>query len=333
MSFLVTPSQLTQRAELYHQLGSTISAGIPLANALELIVNHPQRRSFRKPILQLFEQLQQGATFGEAMTQLRGWMPVFDVALLTAGEQSGCLDVCFKLLANYYRSRAQILRELIQGMTYTILTLHVFIFIFPLSYLVNIFTHNAIAPFLLQKLFIFGSLYGLVFLGIFACQGRRGENWRLMIEKMGNVIPLLGKARQFLALSRLSAALAALLNAGVSIVAAWELSAAASGSPALRRDVLSWKPFLESGETPAEMVNQSKLFPQLFSTSYQTAEVSGQQDDALQRLHNYYQEEGFNKMRLFTRAFNGLLYGIIVVMVVFQVFKFYLGYFGGIVNV
>ncbi|MGI8967102.1 MAG: type II secretion system F family protein, partial [Limisphaerales bacterium] len=119
MSFLVTPSQLTQRAELYHQLGSTISAGIPLANALELIVNHPPRRSFRKPILQLFEQLQQGSTFGEAMSQLRGWMPVFDVALLTAGEQSGRLDVCFKLLADYYRSRAQILRELIHGMTYT----------------------------------------------------------------------------------------------------------------------------------------------------------------------------------------------------------------------
>jgi len=36
MPFIVTPSQLIQRSELYHQLGALISAGVGLPQALEI---------------------------------------------------------------------------------------------------------------------------------------------------------------------------------------------------------------------------------------------------------------------------------------------------------
>src|SRR5436853_6048799 len=103
MAFIVTPNQLAQRAELYHQLGALTQAGIGLPQALRHLTVHPPARGFRKPLASLLNSLLNGQTFAEALRESGDWIPEFDVALLHAGEQSGRLDGCFKLLAGYYR--------------------------------------------------------------------------------------------------------------------------------------------------------------------------------------------------------------------------------------
>jgi len=333
MSFIVTPGQLKQRAELYHQLGSMISAGVPLLKALEMVSTNPQIRVSRKIIFGLIQCLEAGLTFSQSMTQVQGWLPEFDIALLSTGEKTGRLDATFKLLSVYYASRATIIRDTIAGLLTTIATLHVFLFVFPLSYLIGfaqgIFASNyaLCVPFLIQKFLVFGILYGGVLLLIFACQGRRGEKWRSTVESVFQRIPFLRNALKFLSLSRLAAALEALVSAGVSIIIGWDLASAASGSPSLRRQILRWKPQLESGSTPGELINQTRYFPEMFANLYNTGEHSGRLDDTLARLHAYYQEEGLRTLRLFTRIMNGVIYGALVVMVAFNVFRFYLGYF------
>ena len=215
-------------------------------------------------------------------------------------------------------------------MMQSIITIHVFIVLFPLSYLIELVTKGAVGAFLFQKFIVFGTLYGSVILLLYACQGQRGENWRTILEALSRRIPFLGKARQFLALARLSAALESLITAGISIINAWELSAIASGSVFIHRAVATWRPKIEGGMPPSELVNESKQFPEMFANLYQTGETSGQQDDTLKRLHAYYEEEGFRKLRVFTKMLNGLIYAIVVLMVVKVVFGFYLGYFGAI---
>ena len=41
---MVTPATLARRAELYYQIGNSISAGLPLVQALELAGNNPSLR-------------------------------------------------------------------------------------------------------------------------------------------------------------------------------------------------------------------------------------------------------------------------------------------------
>jgi type II secretory pathway component PulF len=185
-------------------------------------------------------------------------------------------------------------------------------------------------PFLVEKAAVFGILYGTVLLLIYACQGKRGERWRSIVESFIGPIPLLGTARRYLVLSRLAAALEALIGAGVSIVKSWELAGAASGSPRLRREISDWKTRIESGTTPADLVNQSRCFPQIFANLYSTAEQSGKLDDALARLHTYFQEEGFRTLRVFTRLMNGTIYGLVVLLVAYNVIRFWMNYFGQI---
>jgi type II secretory pathway component PulF len=49
MSLTVTPGQLNQRAEFYHQLSQLTAAGIGLLQALGQLKRNPPARSYREP--------------------------------------------------------------------------------------------------------------------------------------------------------------------------------------------------------------------------------------------------------------------------------------------
>ena len=96
--------------------------------------------------------------------------------------------------------------------------------------------------------------------------------------------------------------------------------------------ISAWKPYLESGSTPGELINESSYFPEMFANFYQTGEQSGRLDDALQKLQAYYQDEGFRRLRFFTRVLNGIIYGTIVILIAYNIIAFYKGYYANIFN-
>jgi type II secretory pathway component PulF len=324
---IVLPSQLADRGELYHQFSQLINAGIGLLQVLETLRRNPPARSFRAPLSRWLDQLNQGATFGEALQSGSPWLPSFDLALLQAGEKSGRLPACFKLLGDYYQERARLLREMLSRLMYPVFLFHFAIFIMPIA---QLFAAGGIGVYLKQTVGVLLPLYALVFLMAYAAQGKHGERWRGLLEKIVRGIPILGRARRELALARLAAALEALLNAGVNMIEAWELAASASGSPALRRTVWKWRPRLQAGETPAEALRRSRPFPELFANMYHTGEISGQLDETLHRLHVLYQDSAAQKFRALAEWTPRLVYLAVALMIARWIVSFYVGYFGRI---
>ena len=62
MSLTVTPTQLAQRAGLYHQLSQLVAAGIGLPQAIQIQQRSPPSRSFREPLSRIMERLKEGPT-------------------------------------------------------------------------------------------------------------------------------------------------------------------------------------------------------------------------------------------------------------------------------
>jgi type IV pilus assembly protein PilC len=321
---IITPGQLSRRADFYYQLGQLTGAGLGLIRALEQLKRNPPDRSYREPISRTIEQITEGSTFTDALQSCGRWLPAFDLALLQAGEQSGRLDACFRLLAHYYTDRTQLAHQMIGALTYPAFLLHFAVFILPFA---QLFSSGDWVTYLCQTFGVLIPIYLGVGLIIFAGQSRHGEKWRAWFESLLHPIPVLGTARHYLALGRLAAALEALLSAGVTIIEAWELAATASGSPALRRTVLAWRPALNGGQTPAEVVNASRRFPELFAGQYAAGEVSGQLDETLKRLHTYYQEEGSRKLRAVARWTPQAIYLCVMLMIAYRVIHFYASYF------
>jgi type II secretory pathway component PulF len=327
MALLITPGQLTGRSELFHQLAQVTASGLGLFAALEMLQRHPPRPSLRAPIGQLLQQLHAGHNFGDSAERSGSWLSSFDVALLQAGEQSGRLPDVFRVLSTYYGQRAQLARQVIMFTVYPLTVFHVAVVIFPIGILTDVVTKGALGTFFLQKLAVLLPVYALAFFIAYAMQGTHAESWRATMERLMSKVPVLGKARRSLAIARLSLALDALLNAGVTVIESWELAAAASGSPALRRVVARNKIELLNGRTPSEMVSSSAEFPPAFASLYHTGEISGTLDDSMKRAHAMFEEEGSRKLRTFIFGLAGLLYGGVVLAVAWNIIGFYLGYF------
>ncbi|HTX21504.1 MAG TPA: type II secretion system F family protein [Candidatus Aquilonibacter sp.] len=328
---IITPGHLTQRSEFYHQLAQLTAAGIGVTAALEQIKRNPPGRYFRAPLQHFLDELARGKTLSESLRHA-DWLPEFDLSLIEAGERSGRLDSCFRLLAEYYNNRASLTKQMIAQLIYPAILIHfaalVFLVIIPFASPFGSSHFSANLVWLLVRAALFLSpLYAAVALLIYAMQSKHGEKWRSLIESFLRFFPLLGTARRFLALSRLAAALEALINAGVGIVEAWPLSATASASPALRRTVAAWKPEFAAGRTPSELIQSSRIFPESFASLYVSGEMSGKLDETLRRLHVYYQEEGTHKLQLAAQWGPRLVYFAVALIVSYKVIQFYTGYF------
>ena len=329
MSLLITPGQFIQRAEFYHQLAQLTSAGIGLLPALEQLKRNPPGSSYREPIQRLLNELAQGRTFAASLQQLDGWLPEFDIALIDAGERSGRLDACFRLLADYYNEQALITKQVISQLLYPIGLVHfaALVFIIILPFARSQFNVNLIPLLLLKAALALAPLYLAIAFIIYATQSRHGEKWRALIEALVSRIPILGTARHQLALARFAAALEALISAGVNIIQAWDLAANASGSFAVRRAVAAMKPEVVAGMTPAEAMRKHAVFPNLFANLYTSGEVSGKLDETLRRLYSHFQEEGSHKLQLFAQWMPRLIYLLVAGLVAYKVIQFWTGYF------
>jgi type II secretory pathway component PulF len=329
MPLVVTPRRLADHADLYRRLAQLTTAGVPLVQGLENLRRYPPSRHFRAPLDRTLQGLKDGDTFSEALQSGARQVPAFDLALIRAGEQSGRIDVVLRLLAGFYEERARNLRQMLGDLAYPALLFHFAVFILPFP---AFFLTGNLVAYLTQVFGVLVPVYAGILLISWLSHSEHGEVWRSGLERIATVIPVLGVARRDMALARLSAALSALLGAGVNIFQAWDLAAEASGSPALRRSVAGWRPELAAGRTPGELIAESRAFPELFASHYRTGEVSGSLDQSLTHLHQIYFEEGTNRFRALARWVPRIVYLAVVFMVAWQILQFWLGYFGQIQN-
>ena len=233
------------------------------------------------------------------------------------------------MLADYYNDRARVAKQVISQLIYPVGLIHIaaFVFLIVLPFARSEFNASLILLFVKAAL-ILSPLYGAVALLIYATQSKHGESWRAKIEAYLRLVPILGKARHFLALSRLAAALEALLSAGINIFEAWDLAAIASGSPALRRAVTAWKPQLNAGQMPSEAVRRCPLFPETFANLYASGEVSGKLDESLRHLSQLYHEDGTHKLNAFATWLPRFIYLLVVLIIAYEVIQFWVGMYG-----
>ncbi len=277
-----------------------------MIQALEQVRRHPPDRSYRAPVGSVIADITAGSTFSDGL------------------QRCGRLDSTFRLLSSYYAERARLARQMIGDLAYPAFLLHFAVFILPFA---QFFTSGNWQRYLTQVLGVLLPIYAVVALMVYAAQSRHGERWRALLEALLHPVPMLGQARRDLALGRLAGALEALLNAGITIIEAWDMAARACGSPALRRVVVGWRPLLDGGQTPAEALTASGRFPNLFASQYAAGEISGQLDETLRRLHAYYLEEGSRKLHAVSRWVPRFVYLCIVIAIACKIVGFYMNYF------
>lgn len=326
------------------QFATMISAGLPLVQCLQALAAQAERRVFRDMVSRIASDVEGGSTLSEAMARHPRAFNELYVNLVHVGEIGGVLDAMLARLA-VYLEKADALRHRVQmALVYPILVMIVAVLVVTglLIFVVPIFagffaqagvelpapTRAVIA----LSNFIKGYWWAilLVAAGVtFAFRAwYRTDAGRLTVDRFLLRAPIFGPLLRKIAVARFTRTLSALISGGVPILDALRITAKTAGNRVIELAVMESRERVAAGQTLAEPLRASKVFPAMVIQMVTVGEQTGALDNMLAKVADYYEDEVDVAVAGLTSllepiliVFLGIVVGSIVIAMYLPIFK------------
>ena len=290
------------------QFATLISTGIPIVQALGILIEQTPNTTLKNIINEVKKDLEAGMELSTALTKHpRIFAPVF-TNMIKAGEMGGILEAILTRLASYLEYTDTITQRMKAALRYPVfvmfmaggLTVAALFFILPEMKVLFAEAFQAELPALTQFLldlsdFAKNRFYLLilivVLLGIGYYLTKRSPRGGDFLDRLKLKIPILGKLFHKIALSRFSRTLAILSNSGVPILDALDMTGKAAENRMVQKATEEAKNSLKEGETLAEPLRRSPVFPPMVVNMVAIGEETGALDDMLNKIADFYDQE------------------------------------------
>lgn len=218
--------------EFSRNMGTLLTAGIPLAQTLEALRGENKNAKLRKIYDKLFQYVNEGILFSEAMRIETEVFPPLLVNMVAAAEETGKLGASMMQASEYYEKQYQLQSKVRSSLAYPVFLLALSvvimmgIFTFIIPYFTDIVGGSAItgltAVFMkissaLRENILFISL-GFVFLAALVISLVQKPQIRLKIDQGILSVPKIGDLFEVIYTARFSQTMAYLYMSDVSIV-------------------------------------------------------------------------------------------------------------------
>ncbi|OHC84003.1 MAG: type II secretion system protein GspF, partial [Sideroxydans sp. RIFOXYB12_FULL_59_6] len=116
---------LSEVSLMLRQLATLLEAGLPLEQALAVLIEQGDNPAMRQVIAALRSEVLAGSTLARAMEKHRDTFPDIHRALIRAGEESGELDTVMDKLASYSESQQALQQKIGLAMVYPAIVIFV----------------------------------------------------------------------------------------------------------------------------------------------------------------------------------------------------------------
>lgn len=301
------------RAMLYREIGALLRAGLPLTEALEVLIQSPELGVSRATLAGIRDRVREGATMADALAAAGRQVTAFEQAVVQSGERSGRLGEVFERLAAFLEEQAQVSARMQTALIYPaiVLVLALVIVVMMLGFLVPALGRmleeaRMPLPWLTRAMLAIGRwvLPALAPLALAALAGiawwrarlAADERWRRRRDRFLFRVPVWGEAYGALVNLRFARTLALLLRGGVTLVEGIGLAGRATGN--------AWT--LDLCGALAEQVRHGQKFSDALRVTpplntslpawVRAGEVSGQLDVMLESAATRYQQQWDRRM-------------------------------------
>jgi len=289
------------------QFSVMIDAGLPLVQCLEILGNQEEDKHFAKTILETRGDVESGASLADAMRKHPGAFDSLFTNMVAAGEAGGILDAILKRLAVYIEKNVKLKGQVKSAMIYPIAVISIAVIVIivilwkviptfaalfaglgaqlPLPTRVVIWLSGAVVTFM--PVIIVGAVaisYGLK-------QYYRTEGGRHAIDRLALRAPVVGGILRKIAVARFCRTLSTLISSGVPILDGLEITAKTSGNAIVEDAILQTRASIERGETIAQPLKETGVFPAMVSQMIGVGEATGALDIMLAKIADFYEEE------------------------------------------
>jgi type IV pilus assembly protein PilC len=326
------------------QFATMISAGLPLVQCLQALGLQAERKPFQDIIARVAADVEAGSTLSEAMARHPRVFDELYVNLVHVGEIGGVLDTMLARLA-VYLEKADALRHRVQmAMAYPILVLVVAVLVVTglLIFVVPIFASffaqsGAPLPGPTRMVIAFSNfIRDFWWVVIAAALGiyfgfrawYRTDAGRAAVDRFLLRVPIFGPLLRKIAVARFTRTLSALIIGGVPILDALRITAKTAGNRIVELAVLESRERVAAGQTLAEPLRNSKVFPAMVIQMVSVGEQTGALDNMLAKVADYYEDEVDVAVAGLTAliepimiVFLGIVVGGIVIAMYLPIFK------------
>jgi len=318
------------------QLSTLLSSGVTLMEALSSI-SEENKGFWKNMLVGIKERVAAGSSFSKALEDYRKVFPEYYVNMVAAGEASWNLDKVLGRMADFLEAQDNLKSKVRTSMIYPVFMICVgfivlsFLFTFVIPKITKIFKDTEAAlPFITVVLVTISDIFqnywwllgGMLLGGMLGFKRLREKN-RLFIDRL--IVRLPGNITQTLYFGRFARTLGFLLEGGLPVLRALDLSAKSIGNKVLEAKVV------EAGKRVAEGARLSASlegFPPVLLQLISTGERSGQLVEILKNAADSYEEEFSRRVQKALSflepamiLFMGLIIGFIVLAVLLPIFQ------------
>jgi type IV pilus assembly protein PilC len=294
-------------ARFTRQFSAMTSAGLPLIQCLDILSEQTEHEVLKQAIMQVAADIQGGGTLADSLSKHKKIFSELYCQMIAAGEAGGILDTILLRLAEY-QEKADALRRKIKGaMTYPIIVAIVAVgavavlMIFVVPIFANMFTESGaklplptrivmgISDFIRSWFLIIIAALG--FAGFSLFRYNKTDKGRLKLDQLLLNSPVLGDLERKSCISRFTRTLGTLLNSGVSIIDALQVTGKTSGNKVLELGIYKTLESISGGQTIADPLKATGVFPPMVIQMIAVGERTGGLSEMLIKISDFYDDE------------------------------------------
>lgn len=293
------------------QLSAMVGAGVPLLRALTALADHITDSPALKRILQkIIKDVEGGLPLGDALGRHPATFNDVYVNMVRAGEAAGILDDILNRLALQQEKSTSMRKKIKSSMMYPMVLLAIttlaffglMLFVVPqigeildslsggkaeLPAITQIML--SISDFMIQFWYVvIVGLAGAVF-GFFTYI--RTKKGRYVFHTVLLKTPMINKIITKVAVGYFTRTFSALIEAGVAVLEALEVTSHAVGNAVFEEAILEAAKQVKLGKSLSAIIETKEIFPPIVSQMLLVGEETGQTDRVLTKVADFYEEE------------------------------------------
>ena len=289
------------------QLATMIDAGLPLVQSLEILSSQQDQKLFKNIIREIREDVEGGSTFAAALKKHPGTFDDLYTNLVVAGEEGGILDTILLRLAGYIEKAEALKKKVKSALVYpaAIVSVAVIVVGILMIFVIPVFetmfssagqtlplpTLIVLTMSKLIKKYVVIIIPLCILIFFLLRKYHQTENGKALIDSLLLKMPVFGPLFKKIAVARFSRTLGTLVSSGVPILDGLTIVSKTSGNKTIETAILNARASIREGETIADPLGRSAIFPPMVIQMISVGESTGALDSMLSKIADFYEEE------------------------------------------
>jgi type IV pilus assembly protein PilC len=271
------------------------------------MADQQENKAFKQTLMSVREEVEGGATLADAMKKYSNTFDALFTNMISAGEAGGILDVILRRLSVFVEKAAKLKRAVVSASVYpaVIVLVAIGVVIVIMLWVIPVFAslfEGMNAPMPLPTRIVMGASAFLsqfilpivamaILLGFGLRYYYRTEQGREFFDRMLLAVPVVGMVIKKIAIARFSRTLSTLMSSGVTILEGLDITAGTAGNVIIQKALMNARKQVEEGKTLVEPLKKEAIFPPMVTQVVSVGEQTGELDQMLEKLADYYEEE------------------------------------------